>query len=227
MGKKDKLKKKQKGGSSLKKYTRQNKTVILVGINHNNPITHDHFKEIFMFLHKNRNTCFYIEQDHTLSQKAIMKMTNFNDVPSKQVVKQFKEIDKKCILGWDIRPSILGERQNGLYGKNNSGKPHFVTHTFSQIFKHFINKLPNQTKYNKLLNIKDKVGKDWNNVTIHELLKQGNFQLNYIESLMKELREDFKNMADEHILKIIKTSNKNLVFIVGEEHYKNLVSKLR
>ena len=219
--------KRQKGGM-IKQFKLNGRFVVVIGVSHSKAISKETLHKILSFMEQFQKTCILVEEDAKLSQKTIMNKTNFNEPTTELIVKTLKQIEKKCINGWDIRPSILGTKQNGLYGKNNQGKPHFVTHTLGQIFKEYINKSGNPHKYNKLLQLKTQIPQNiWETKSLHNLIKDGEFKLKYITELMNSLREDFKNIADQYILKIIKNcKNKHLIIICGDKHYDNLIKIL-
>lgn len=223
MAKKVKRKRKQKGGS-FTKIDYHGRKIFLVASDHKTQMPIDLKKHLFdLFDHYNK-ICFLVEEDYTLLQKDIMIKQKFNEPNTKLIVNELKNMRKKCINGWDIRPKLLGRYQNNLYGKNSSGEYHFNIMTFDLVWNKFINKAPRNQIYKELFEFRgNRISKiDWNNTPIKDLIKNNIISAFYAKRLMNSLREDFKNITDNNILKIIKESDKNLIIIAGNAHIKNL-----
>jgi hypothetical protein len=218
----------QKGGN-MKNFLINDRDIKIVGVSHNQLIDDKTKENIFNFFMTHKNSCFLVEEDYRLPQKNIMTKTIY-EPNTKFIINQLKKLTKKCINGWDIRPSKLGHHQTGLYGSNQKGQPFFIQLTLDQLVKFLIRKTDNPDKYKKQISIfSNRMNEnDWNTLTIDKLVRKKLITVKEIENVIFKLRENFKEMADKHLLKIIKeNTKKDYIIILGMNHYNNFIRKLR
>ena len=204
--------------------------ITIIGVRHDTPINTTTKNKLFKIFNDTINSCFLVEEDYKLSQNAIMTKPRFDEPTTRIIVNQLKKIGKKSIKGWDIRPSKLSTFQNGLYGENRDKKPHFGTHTLDQILKEYVHKLNDNLKQNYigLYELQEQMPeKMWNSIDIYTLVNQNIIPIKFVNDIMVNLREDFKNISDEHTLKIIKENKKNYIIIAGNLHIHNLITYLK
>lgn len=224
-------KRNQKGGNNkIQIFNMYGKKIKIVSVIHNKPLINSIFHSLFT-----NNTVFFIEESVNLNKKQLENKLQNNQIyeeTTKIILRKLiftrdrnsGEYLNKCV-GWDIRPTILkGQDQTGLYGQDKSGMPYFILQTKNEIINRYIKPINGykNSKYQEFLS------QQVPDINYLSLMKQGYVKQNLIDTVLYNLREDYKNLSDDYIVKELlpKYKDQNINIIVGSQHFKSLNQKI-
>jgi len=212
------------GNNNIQIFNMNGKKIKVISVDHDKPLINSIFHTLFT-----KNTIFFLEESVSLNKtQLINKLKNgqiYEETTKKIIQKLIIGKYKNEFIGWDIRPTILkGQDQTGLYGQDKNGMPFFILQTKNEIINRYIKPINAHTnlKYKEFLN------KEVPNMNYLSLMKQGYVKQNLIDTVLYNLREDYKNLSDDYIVKELlpKYKDENINIIVGSQHFKSLNEKI-
>jgi hypothetical protein len=212
------------GNNNIKIFNMYGKKIKVISVAHDVQLINSIFQTLFT-----ENTVFFLEESINLNKTQFINKLKKGEI--------YEETTKKILwkliigkyenkfIGWDVRPTILkGQDQTGLYGQDKSGMPFFILQTKNEIINRYIKPINGykNSKYQEFLN---QQVPDMNYLS---LMKQGYVKQNLIDTVLYNLREDYKNLSDDYIVKELlpKYKDQNINIIVGSQHYNSLNEKI-
>jgi len=200
-----------------------------------------------------RKTCYLLETDFRKKKNELRKP--FGDFTSKIFVREIVKIEKntnmkKCIKGWDVRQSILTQKNQDFLYYNFFNLPYgaienfylkqlkyknlndkniekniqiFLNHNYNQMINHF-NQLI-KIELNKIQNTIKQKSNDLNNILIKDIIEKNNVSNNFnmIKKLLMEMYAIYSDLFTlENIFK--KNIDKDYIIFVGSFHFNNLIN---